>query len=157
MAFPFTREAIRVAKLHLKQTAVNRIEIEAVLVRHLLVVICAEYEETIEELACKKALVSGHQEFHNFVKSSLRNTFRSLKQGEIAGLLARFDGSLKSQFQALLQGTDAESSLNTIVTNRDKVSHTRETILMTLNDVRRDFIRSKRIIEEFANVMGVSM
>jgi hypothetical protein len=55
MDLPAVDHAIEACRAHLEATGTSNTEIEAYLVRYLLVLTCGEYERTVEELVMARA------------------------------------------------------------------------------------------------------
>ena len=86
--------------------------------RYLLLLICASFEEEIEAIVIRRLPTSKDPHVEAFTKSALNAVFRSLKIGEIAGLLNRFGPEYKEKFQDRLKGTKTETFFNNIVVGR---------------------------------------
>jgi hypothetical protein len=109
---------------HLRQTGAQGTEIENLLTRSLLVLICAEFEQQIEAAIQEKCSSIRDPSLKEFISSCVGAVFRSVKSSEISGLLNRFGGDYKEKFK---ERTDANpvgvTFYNNIVTNRHDVAH----------------------------------
>jgi len=123
MKLPRIDEAISVCQHHLNETASFGTEIEAFLTRYLLILMCATFEEAIEEIIVDRIDKYGDPKLSSFVKSCLGSVFRSVKTSEIAGLLGRFGIDFKQKFNQRVNGTRAETFFNNIVINRHYTAH----------------------------------
>ena len=115
--------AIEICQEHLDRTASRGTEVEAFLTRHLLVFVCAVFEEQIEAIVIQRLARSPDPHVESFAKSALDAVFRSTKTSEIAGLLNRFGADYKEQFQSRVRDTRAEVYFNNIVTGRHAIVH----------------------------------
>jgi hypothetical protein len=115
--------AIELCEEHLDRTHTRGTEIEAFLTRHLLIFICATFEEEIESIVLRRLGGSNDQHIESFAKSALDAVFRSMKTSEIAGLLNRFSPNYKERFQTRVNGTRAETYFNNIVLGRHSTAH----------------------------------
>jgi hypothetical protein len=109
----------------LAATGVAGTEIENLLTRSLLVLICAEFEEKIEAMIQERCSRIPDQSIREFVASCVDAVFRSVKSNEMAGLLKRFGGDCKDKFTRKANANPvAVTFYNNIVTNRHGVAHT---------------------------------
>jgi len=117
--------AIEVCREHIERSGAAGTEIEAFLTRHLVVLTCATFEETIEALVSARAEKSQDVALAAFVRSIMGQVFRSVKTSEIAGLLGRFGEDHKGRFQEEMRKNErAETFFNNIVTSRHGTTHT---------------------------------
>lgn len=123
MKLPRIDEAIDVCQEHLDKTSSFGTEIESFITRYLLILICAAFEEEIEKIIINRANKATDPDLSSFVKSCLKQVFRSIKTSEIAGLLNRFGSSYKELFQQKINNSKAEAYFNNIVVNRHNTAH----------------------------------
>ncbi len=117
-------EGIKTCEEHLRTSGASGTEIEAFLTRYLTIVMCASFEEHIEELVNSRAAESQDVALASFVRSSLHQVFRSVKTGEIAGLLGRFGEDHKTRFQDEMSNNERVATFyNNIVENRHQTTH----------------------------------
>lgn len=117
-------EAIAVCDSHLKDSQARGTEVEIFLTRYLIVLLCATFEEKIEELVNGRAEKSNDLALAVFVRSSMSLIFRSLMTSEIAGLLGRFGSEYKQLFQEeMVKNQVAQTFFNNLVTNRHHTAH----------------------------------
>lgn len=109
---------------HLSSTKAFGTEIENLLTRSLLVLICAEFEQKIEAIVQEKCATIPDRSLREFVGSCVGAVFRSVRSSEIAGLLNRFGGTYKEIFKQKADANQvAVTFYNNIVTNRHGVAH----------------------------------
>lgn len=109
---------------HLTSTDTSGTEIESLLTRSLLVLICSEFEQKIEAIIQEKFSSIEDKSLREFAGSCVDAVFRSVKSSEIAGLLKRFGGSYKENFKKKSdENARAVTFYNNIVTNRHGVAH----------------------------------
>jgi hypothetical protein len=123
MKLTLVDRAIETCEDHLDRTNSRGTEIEAFLTRYLLILICAAFEEEIEAIVIRRLSMSKDPYVEAFAKSALNAVFRSLKTGEIAGLLHRFSPEHKEKFRDRLKETKAETFFNNIVAARHFTAH----------------------------------
>jgi RiboL-PSP-HEPN len=123
MKLPSIDRAIELCEEHLDRTSSRGTEIEAFLTRYLLVLMCARFEEEIENIVLRRLAASSDKHIESFAKSALDAVFRSTKTSEIGGLLNRFSPEYKEQFKTRVTGTRAETYFNNIVLGRHSTAH----------------------------------
>lgn len=116
-------DAIEQCRDHLDRTQTLGSPIEAFLVRHLLVLMCATFEEEIERLVADRVSQSADSAVQEFAKSCVNQVFRSIAVKELSGFLGKFGVVCKQVFQTQVNGTRAETFYGTIVSNRHNVAH----------------------------------
>jgi hypothetical protein len=122
MKLPIIDQAIEECQRHLVGCNASGTQIESFLTRYLLILISAAFEEEIERIVVTRAARAGDPHITAFVQSAIGNVFRSVKTSEIAGLLKRFGGNYKDEFQAKLD-PKTETFFNNIIINRHKTAH----------------------------------
>lgn len=150
-------EAIELCKEHLERTNSLGSPVEAFFVQYLLVIICAEYEQTIESLVEKRAARIGDPEITSFIRSATGRLFRSTHLSDIGGLLGRFSGQVKDSFMGDVRDTEAHRSLDTIVSNRDAVAHGAGSVQLTFAELVTSYQASKTILERAAAALCVPL
>jgi len=125
MRLPRIDQALEVCRRHLASTGAYGTEIENLLTRSLLVLICAEFEERIEETIQERCSSIEDASLKEFIASCMGAVFRSVRSSEMAGLLKRFGGRCKDGFTRRADSNPiAVTFYNNIVTNRHGVAHT---------------------------------
>lgn len=115
--------AITICDNHLKSTNSQQTEVESFLTRYLLVLICATFEEEIENILLKRSDSLSDIHVKSFFKHCIDKTFRSIKSSEIAGILGKFGDDYKEAFNNKANGTIEETFYNNIVVNRHSTAH----------------------------------
>lgn len=155
MDFPKVEEALQACKEHLESTSSFNTEIESFLVQHMLVLICREYEITIEDLAEKRASKAGDPHLTKFVSSTTDIIFRSMKINEISGFLGKFGGDYKQEFTEFMKNNeDVHTSFDNIVVNRHTIAH-KGGVQMTFGELYVSFDKSKSLLDKIASIFGV--
>jgi hypothetical protein len=109
---------------HLASTGAQGTEIESLLTRSLLVLMCSEFEQKIESIVQEKCASIKDSSLQEFFGSCVGAVFRSVKSSEMAGLLNRFGGDYKETFRMKTDANPvAVTFYNNIVTNRHGVAH----------------------------------
>lgn len=130
--------------------------LENVLVRHVLVVMCCHFENTIDTLLVDRFAVVSDASVRRYLSSVTPAVRRSLRTGELSGLLGRFGAQHKDEFRSLLDGHDhAEEDYNSIIANRNEVAH-KGICNVTLGEVNSYFLRARLVLYCFWNALELS-
>lgn len=109
---------------HLTRTGAYGTAIENLLTQSVLVIMCAEFELTIEKLIGEKCSCVADPAIRNFIGSCVGAVFRSVKSNEMAGLLKRFGPHFRDAFKEKTDNSPkAVTYYNNIVENRHGVAH----------------------------------
>ena len=147
--------AVAICEKHLTDTKSLNTEVETYLVKYLLVLICSEFEEMVLRTVEARASNSPDTEIVTFIKSATLQLFRSLRIGELAGLLARFAPAVKAGFSANVNNTAAHAAFDTIINNRMQVAHTTGVVNLTFGELKLRYEESKIVVRHFAAALNV--
>ena len=153
---PLAQEVIDVCRQHLSRTNSFATEVEAFLVQYLLVVICGEYEQTIESFIEQRAERAGDDHLTSFVKAATGARFRNPKTSDISGLLGWFSSDLKESFSERIRDTPAQRAFDTIVANRHAVAHRGGNLQLTFTELCDRFEESKLVLAEVKAILGIA-
>lgn len=154
MTQPSTEEAIEVCEKHLADTKSFGTEIEAFLVRYLLVIICAEIEQSVLSMTVERVRRVGDNQVTGFVDSTVEKLFRRVRTGEMGGLLGYFDKDIEKAFMEKINATEEQAAFNNIVNNRHNMAHGKATVQMTFKELRESYIKCQTILNEFAKALS---
>jgi len=90
-------EAIELTYKHLKETDSFGTEIEAFLVRYLLVVICAEIEKSVLNMIVERVKRVDDMQLVSYVDITVGRQFRRIRTSEMGRLLGYFDKNLRTK------------------------------------------------------------
>jgi S-methylmethionine-dependent homocysteine/selenocysteine methylase len=139
---------------HLNDFSLRGSEIEIYLTGFLLVFICATFEEHIESLVNDRVSKSADAALASFVRNATSQLFRSIKTGEIAGLLGRFGDDFKKQFtEEMKKNQRAETFFNNLVQKRHGTAHKAGSDL-TFQEVVRFYSEAHTVLDAVAAVIG---
>src|SRR5262245_2289699 len=122
MNFPRINDAMARCKAHLDATSTRGTEIETYLVGYLIILIIAEYEVRLEKLMEIRTSRVTDVHIQNFMRVAVDRMTRSIKVGEIAGLLGHFGADYKAAFN------DAMAALPLAATYYDNVMQNRHLV-----------------------------
>ena len=146
-------EMLELCDRHLSSTGAQGTEIDVLLTRSLLVLICAEFEQAIEAIIQQRCSSINDDSVKEFVGSCVDAVFRSVKSSEIAGLLNRFGGSYKETFKLKTDANPAAVTFyNNIVTNRHSVAHA-DGGNVTFLDVKRFYEEGHVVLDFFRETL----
>lgn len=138
---------------HLSSSSAYGTEIESLLTQSILVIMCAEFEQAIEDLVQQKCSSVEDVSIKEFLGSCVSAVFRSVKSSEIAGLLNRFGPSYKEVFkQKTNDNARAVTFYNNIVTNRHGVAHS-EGSNATFREVKQFYEEGHVVLDFFQQAL----
>jgi hypothetical protein len=97
-------------------------EIESYLTQHVLVILCADIQQSIYEICEQRAEILNDQAMKNYVSSTARRVLRSVGKSDIATFVGMFGAQAKNKFNALLDDSEV-SIFNNAVSYRHDVAH----------------------------------
>ncbi|MBU2578154.1 hypothetical protein KKA69_05000 [Patescibacteria group bacterium] len=148
-------EAVEACREHLERSSAFNSEVEIFLTRYLMVLMCASFEEKIKELVNVRARDSNDKAIISFVSSALDRLVRSVKSGEIAGLLGRFGEQYKNRFQMRMKEAEvAEMYFNNIVVNRHDTAHSRGSNV-TFSELVKFYDEGHVVLDAFEEALSV--
>ena len=142
MRFARIDEALEVCENHLHSTGSSGTIIERLMSDSLLVIIYAEFEQTVEKIVQEKYEAIQDESLRTFIKSfSGRDSRgvlpRGIKSSELADFLAKFGDAYKSEFRGKLYlNQRRETFYNNLITNRHDTAHSSgsNATFMDIND-----------------------
>jgi hypothetical protein len=150
-------DAITTCKKHLEKPENRQPEIEAYLTRYLLILIYAAYEQKIRDILFEKAGSISDSSLSSFIKSLTVTVTRRIRSADLNNLLERFSSEHKAEFSRTSQtNSKAWQAYNSIVSNRNIIAHdAAQSVTMTFEDLEKGFRESLKVLDAFANVLGV--
>lgn len=128
-------------------------EIESFLTRFLLVDICAEYEKEIKNVIINRAKQTGDKELISFIEKTIAR-IRNIKTGDLRGsILKRFSEDCLERFNNKVDGKEALSRYENIVTNRDLSAHG-GSINMTFNELMTSHQKAKDVLTAVSDAIN---
>ncbi|MEW6350355.1 MAG: HEPN domain-containing protein [Thermodesulfobacteriota bacterium] len=138
---------------HLSSTGSTGTEIEYLLTRSVLVLICAQFEEKIRATIREKCDTVDDESLRTFLDSCVRAVFRSLKVDEMGSLLNRFGSNHKENFKERISvNPQAVTLYNNLVTNRHQVAHA-DRLHMSLHEVKGFYEQGHIILDFFREAL----
>jgi len=171
LRLPKVDNAIRVCQKYLLQTstALKRTkfrtdyteEIKSYLSQYLIVVICSEFEQKIENIVEHRIAGVNDPIAQDFIREGVSRSFRNPEIKKIKDLLCKFDGGktqrkqkherywLKTKFETKLKHLDtADKDYDSIIAERHKIAHSEGTS-MTLQDVIDYYKSAHKVLTAF--------
>ena len=146
-----TRSALEVCKEHLSQTGAWNSEVESFLTQHVLVILCAEIQQSIYSLLEARLGGSEDPEVRNFAILTGKRCLRSVGKKEISGFLGFFSLSAKNYLNDNIDEKTV-SLYNNAIASRHDVAHSSGT--------KMSFGELEEVIEasiEFLSVVNDAM
>jgi len=138
---------------HLSNSSAYGTEIESLLTQSLLVIMCAEFEQQIEKVIQEKHAHISDKSIKDFVGSCVSAVFRSVKSGEISGLLNRFGSCYKEAFRRKTEENErAVTYYNNIIVNRHGVAHS-DGSKITFRDAVQFYEEGHIVLDFFREVL----
>ena len=140
---------------HLSITSTYGTEIESLMTYSVLVLMCAEFEKTIEDILREKCASVADPSISAFFQSCVTAVFRSVGSSELAGLLNRFGPVYKASFtRSANENPIPVTFYNNIVVNRHRVAHSTGTNA-TFMEARRFYEEGHVVLDFFRNALLV--
>ena len=96
--------------------------IEAYLTEHILVILCAEVQQKVRQLADQRAQRSTDPALRAFVTAASERILRSVRKDELSTFVGLFGSAYKDDFNARLDDRDV-TAYNNAVLQRHAVAH----------------------------------
>ncbi len=116
--------ALEACAAHLSSVEDVDPSVENLLTQSLLILICAEFEKKYRELILRRCSAVSDAPIKSYLTSYTETVLRSLKLGDVRGLLSRFGEAHKAAFAERLEAEDDVGEMYTsIVVSRNSVAH----------------------------------
>lgn len=162
---PLPRTAITLDDCRRHIEAVHNLEgidtaaIEAYLARHVVLVLCAEIEQSITELVYERVDRGGCDEVvANLMRARKKGMVRSATHDEIGQTLGQLGVKIRDQYRAAVEASIGElgvSRLGNAVGARDAVSHSVPPSI-TLGDVRHAYEAALHVVVAARDALSTS-
>jgi len=150
-------QAIELCREHLDRTNSTATEIEAFLVRYLLVLIVAKFEAAVRSGLIAEIKANARARVAAFAVSSVDNVLRSIKLGELSGVLNKFEPELGAIFSdGISRIPQAKNAYDNILNNRRTVAHDLGLVQLTFRELCENYADSKAVVENFIRVLNGS-
>lgn len=138
---------------------VDTAAIEAYLARHVVLVLCAEIEQSITDLVYERVDRGGcDQVVAALMKARKKGMVRSAHHSEIAGTLGQLGVSIQEAYEAAVEAAVGEAGINRLgntVGARDAISHSSPPNI-TLGDLRDAYVVAQQIVAAARNALAAS-
>jgi len=153
MRFSQLDEEIKLCERHLETTGTRNTQIENYIVRYLLVRVCAEYETRIKTLVQRRCTRVNDAHILSFTNRGAELAARNFNIGDITGVLGMFGEDYKAAFKQAVHSQTCHAAWDNIYNNRHTVAHGDGSVMMTFNDLKRDYANSLVVIEEIVKAL----
>lgn len=123
---------------------------------YLVVDIISEFEQRLEAMFALRAKKFGDVPTANYVANLIHRTFRSPDIGKINGALKRHDAALLNAFEAKLAGTQWETAMTNLMSNRHYYVHKTGSATMTISEVGQAYQDAAKLFDALADVLGLT-
>ncbi len=121
-----------------------------------LVVICAEFEQTIQRILKEKLSDIGEADVRRFAESYLSSVARDIKTGGLLEILNRFGGEYRAIFRGRIEESDDNQRFvtcyNSIIVNRNNVAHSTGSSA-TFEEIQRYYEQGHVILDFFRETL----
>ncbi|MDO9530481.1 MAG: HEPN domain-containing protein [Syntrophales bacterium] len=148
-------QMVEMCKEHIAKAEINGTEVESLLTRALLVLLCAAFEK---EICCiieqrVSSLKDEDAPLVSFFKACSSSVIRGRKSSALADVLNLFGPEYKNQFnERKKEHQKEETYYNNIITNRDTAAHT-EDIQMTFSDLEIFYDKGHILLDIFQETL----
>ena len=140
-----TNAAIEDCERHLATSGATGTEIESYLTQHILVLLCADMQQEIYQIAEERSRTANDTGLANYVSMSCRRILRSVRKDEIAVFVGMFGMDAKDRLNELVE--DSEVTLyNNAVSNRHDVAH-RSGAQITFRELKNTAIVAEKLLD----------
>lgn len=133
----------------------QRTEVEAIIVAGLVVKIVSEYEQLIERIFVERAGMAGDLHILNFIRISVRDSFRSPDLKKINDTLLKFSADKRDAFWSDLENTKAHAAWDNIMRARHAVVHKRGSLNLTASELKTSYLETKVVLRKLVAVLGI--
>ena len=149
MLIPRIEQALELCEEHLATGVTG--DVQMLLTHSLLVLMCAEFEKTIQRLVEDRCASIADEAVERFAVSCFENVFRSLRITELSGLLGRFGEPHKTKFTDALD-EKAKNMYDSILSQRNAVAHG-GSVNATLGDVKIYYAEAHKVLDCFKDAL----
>lgn len=140
-----TNAAIEDCERHLEDSAATGTEIESYLTQHILVLLCADMQQEIYQIAEERSRTANDVDLVSYVSLSCRRILRSVRKDEIATFVGMFGVEAKARLNELVE--DSEVALyNNAVSNRHDIAH-RSGAQITFRELKATAIVAEKLLD----------
>ena len=120
-----TEKAYTECAYHLQTSGAEGSPIESFLTEHILILLCADMQRDILEIADRRATSASDGALHTFVSNAGTRILRSVRKTEIAAFVGLFGRNYKNDFNDTLDDRDVQLYDNA-VQERHKAAHSQQ-------------------------------
>ena len=133
------------------------LEVETYFVSALVVLIVSEYETLIEDYFVKRADQCGDTHVANYIRKTMHERFRSPDIGKITKTLGEFSSDYKKKFTDLIMNSPEHAAWDNLMQARHAVVHKKGSLNLTFRELSESYPKTKKILEEVCNAIGVPL
>ncbi len=147
-----TEEAYRESESHLRESRAAGSPIESFLTEHILILLCADMQQDILDIADRRAAKAPDAALREFVSTAGKRVLRGLLKHEIAAFVGSFGTQYKSDFNAALDDRDVHL-YNNAVQERNVVAHHRRGSTIGFGELGEVIAAARNILESIDGVL----
>jgi hypothetical protein len=142
-----TSALVEDCKNHLVESDASGTEIESYLTQFILIVLCADIQQTLYSIVETHATKSNDKKFANFANASKERLLRSVGKGDVAKFAGLFGAATESIFNENLDEKEI-SAYGAAVNNRHDVAH-KSGVNVTFKEVTNALKIAIKMLEAF--------
>jgi hypothetical protein len=131
-------------------------QLQAFVVGYLVLEIVSEFETRIEQMFVIRAKKTKDTPVSNFVGKMLDTRFRRPAVGKIKEFLGHFDTAMRICLETEMKGTQIESSMDSLLTNRDYYVHKEGNATLGFQGVKDAYVDAVKLFDCLAKALGLS-
>lgn len=153
MRFGQIEQEIRQCEQHLDSTITRNTQAENYIVRYLLVRICAEYEDRIQDIVQRRCTRINDQHLKQFANWAAGMATKRFKIGDLADMLELFGEDYRDAFNTANNDPRAITAWGNIYANRHTVAHGNGAVQMNMSDLKDDYSASRKVIDALVKAL----
>ena len=150
MRFDRIDRALERCEEHCKSAEPMNVEVKSLLTGSILILIYSEFERKIRSLILDRCSSVSDESIRKYIEKSTR---KSIKIGDLSGLLGKFGDLHKQEFQRRLNENDRVKTMyDSILANRHLVAHG-EGSKATMREVKQYYEEGHAVLDYFRDAL----
>lgn len=147
-----TEEAYKECQSHLHESGAVGSLIESFLTEHILILLCADMQQDILDIADRRASKASDAALREFVSTAGKRVLRGQLKNEIAAFIGSFGTKYKRDFNAALDERDVQL-YNNAVQERNLVAHHRHGSTIGFGELGEVIAAARNILASIDGVL----
>ena len=153
MTFLDIEQDLSACESHLMSTKSKGTNMESFLTQFLLIRICGQFEQEIDNIMTARACECNDPELISFIQSRFQS-YKHLKLDDLRGnVLKKFGEHIRDNFDQQIKDKDPEIRYSNIITNRDTAVH-QGTLQITFDELKISYFEAKKVLLAFESALN---